>query len=93
MDFIGVMFSADTNDLQGHPPREIYMRWCAYGAFSSHTRLHGSSSYRVPWNYDTETDDTASRALAKFIDAKHRLLPYIYATVSFSSMVIHRMIS
>ncbi|KAG8938944.1 hypothetical protein FRC04_007230 [Tulasnella sp. 424] len=71
--------SHDIGGFEGHPPREIYMRWCAYGAFSSHTRLHGSASYRVPWNYDTENDTSASKALAKFIDAKHRLSPYIYA--------------
>ncbi|KAG8975097.1 hypothetical protein FRC05_006520 [Tulasnella sp. 425] len=57
------------------------MRWCPYGAFSSHTRLHGSSSYRVPWNYDTENDASASKALAKFIDTKHRPSPYMYAAV------------
>ncbi|KAG8958487.1 hypothetical protein FRC05_008841, partial [Tulasnella sp. 425] len=59
------------NGFECHPPREIYMRWRASGAFSSHTRLHGSSSYRVPWNfnYDTENDTSAPKAVAKFIDA------------------------
>ena len=53
------------------------MRWLAFGLFSSHSRLHGSSSYRVPWNYGEQ----ASKVLAKFLDAKHRLMPYLYATV------------
>jgi alpha-glucosidase (family GH31 glycosyl hydrolase) len=45
--------------------------------FSSHSRLHGSGSYRVPWNYGEE----AAKTMAKFIDAKHRLMPYIYDLV------------
>ncbi|KAJ3525219.1 hypothetical protein NM688_g8435 [Phlebia brevispora] len=52
---------------QGHPPPEIYHRWVAYGLFSSHSRLHGSSSYRVPWQYGEE----AATYMAKYLDAKH----------------------
>ncbi|KAL7283205.1 hypothetical protein ACG7TL_002632 [Trametes sanguinea] len=58
----------------GHPPPEIYHRWVAYGLFSSHSRLHGSMSYRVPWQYG----EAAATYMAKFLDAKHRLMPYIY---------------
>ncbi|KAG9081369.1 hypothetical protein FRC06_005614 [Ceratobasidium sp. 370] len=68
--------SHDIGGFEGHPPAEIYMRWLAFGLFSSHSRLHGSSSYRVPWNYGEQ----ASKVLAKFLDAKHRLMPYLYAT-------------
>lgn len=53
------------------------MRWLAYGLFSSHSRLHGSSSYRVPWVYGEE----AAKVLAKYLDAKHRLMPYLYSEV------------
>ena len=63
---------------QGHPPPEIYHRWVAYGLFSSHSRLHGSGSYRVPWQYGEE----AAAYMAKFLDAKHRLMPYLYQLVS-----------
>jgi alpha-glucosidase (family GH31 glycosyl hydrolase) len=45
--------------------------------FSSHSRLHGSGSYRVPWNYGEE----AAQSMAKFLDAKHRLMPYLYNLV------------
>ncbi|OJT14122.1 Alpha-xylosidase [Trametes pubescens] len=58
----------------GHPPPEIYHRWVAYGLFSSHSRLHGSMSYRVPWQYG----EAAATYMAKFLDAKHRLMPYLY---------------
>ncbi|PSR88895.1 hypothetical protein PHLCEN_2v5044 [Hermanssonia centrifuga] len=66
--------SHDIGGFEGHPPPEIYHRWVAYGLFSSHSRLHGSSSYRVPWQYGEE----AATYMAKFIDAKHRLMPYLY---------------
>ncbi|KAG6853200.1 hypothetical protein C0991_006149 [Blastosporella zonata] len=58
----------------GHPPPEIYQRWVAFGLFSSHSRLHGSSSYRVPWNYGED----AAKSMSKFLEAKHRLMPYLY---------------
>jgi alpha-D-xyloside xylohydrolase len=53
---------------------EVYKRWTAFGLLSSHSRLHGSSSYRVPWNYDEE----AVAVLAKFTRLKCSLMPYLY---------------
>ncbi|KAF7965991.1 hypothetical protein HWV62_40515, partial [Athelia sp. TMB] len=66
--------SHDIGGFEGLPPSEIYQRWVAYGLFSSHSRLHGSGSYRVPWNYGEE----AAVTMAKFVEAKHRLMPYIF---------------
>jgi len=66
--------SHDIGGFEGHPPLEIYQRWVAFGLFSSHSRLHGSSSYRVPWNYGED----AANSMSRFIEAKHRLMPYIY---------------
>ncbi|KAL4251673.1 glycosyl hydrolase 31 family protein [Abortiporus biennis] len=66
--------SHDIGGFEGHPPPEIYHRWVAYGLFSSHSRLHGSMSYRVPWQYGEE----AATYMAKFLNAKHRLMPYLY---------------
>ncbi|KAG8745575.1 hypothetical protein FRC10_007753 [Ceratobasidium sp. 414] len=79
--------SHDIGGFEGHPPAEIYMRWLAFGLFSSHSRLHGSSSYRVPWNYGEQ----ASKVLAKFLDAKHRLMPYLYATAIEAHQTGHPM--
>lgn len=56
-------------------PAEIYKRWCAFGLLSSHSRLHGSSSYRVPWRYDEEAVDV----LRHFTRLKCRLMPYLFA--------------
>jgi alpha-D-xyloside xylohydrolase len=52
----------------------VYKRWAAFGLLSSHSRLHGSSSYRVPWAYDQEAVDV----LAKFTKLKCSLMPYLY---------------
>ncbi|TXT04232.1 hypothetical protein VHUM_04230 [Vanrija humicola] len=68
-------WSHDIGGFEGHPPPEIFCRWVAFGLFSSHSRLHGSNSYRVPWNYG----DEATAITAKMVRAKCRLMPYIYA--------------
>ncbi|WP_031095761.1 TIM-barrel domain-containing protein, partial [Streptomyces sp. NRRL S-15] len=49
-------------------------RWLAFGLLSSHSRLHGSSSYRVPWEFGDEAVDVARQ----FTRLKHRLMPYLY---------------
>ena len=45
-------------------------------SLSSHSRLHGSTSYRVPWAYDEE----AVEVVRFFTRLKARLMPYIYKT-------------
>ncbi|MEK8110202.1 TIM-barrel domain-containing protein [Micromonospora sp. M12] len=42
---------------------------------SSHSRLHGSGSYRVPWAYDDEAVDV----LRHFTRLKLSLMPYLAA--------------
>ena len=54
---------------------DVYKRWAAFGLLSSHSRLHGSSSYRVPWLFDEE----ANAVVKKFARLKNRLMPYLYA--------------
>ena len=41
----------------------------------SHSRLHGSHSYRVPWLFDEESVDV----LRTFTHLKLRLMPYLFA--------------
>ncbi len=53
---------------------DVYKRWCAFGLLSSHSRLHGSTSYRVPWLYDEESVDV----VRYFTKLKARLMPYLY---------------
>ena len=43
----GFAFHAhDIGGFEGRPPPDVYHRWVAYGLFSSHSRLHGSHTYR-----------------------------------------------
>ncbi len=68
-------WSHDISGFESTAPADIYKRWCAFGLLSSHSRLHGSSSYRVPWLFD----DEACEVLAFFTKWKCRLMPYLYA--------------
>jgi alpha-D-xyloside xylohydrolase len=56
-------------------PADVYKRWCAFGLMSTHSRLHGSTSYRVPWAYDDEACDV----LKFYTDLKGELMPYLWA--------------
>jgi alpha-D-xyloside xylohydrolase len=68
-------WSHDIGGFEGTPPVAVYKRWIAFGLMSSHSRLHGSSSYRVPWNYDEEACDV----LRFFTKLKCRLMPYLFS--------------
>jgi alpha-D-xyloside xylohydrolase len=69
-------WSHDIGGFEGMPRADIYKRWLAFGLMSSHSRLHGSWSHRVPWLFDEESVDVC-RA---FTNLKCRLMPYIYAS-------------
>ena len=68
-------WSHDIGGFEGNPPPAVYKRWIQFGLMSSHSRLHGSSSYRVPWLVDEESCDV----LRAFTRLKHQLMPYLYA--------------
>lgn len=68
-------WSHDIGGFEGKPPAAVYKRWLAFGLLSSHSRLHGSTSYRVPWNYDEEACDV----LRRFTRLKCSLMPSLYA--------------
>jgi alpha-D-xyloside xylohydrolase len=67
-------WSHDIGGFEGTPPESLYKRWVAFGLLSSHSRLHGSSSYRVPWVYGDEAVDV----LRHFTKLKSRLMPYLF---------------
>jgi alpha-D-xyloside xylohydrolase len=67
-------WSHDIGGFEQTASADVYKRWAAFGLLSSHSRLHGSSSYRVPWLYDAEAVDV----LAKFTRLKCSLMPYLY---------------
>ncbi|WP_329206378.1 alpha-xylosidase [Streptomyces sp. NBC_00683] len=67
-------WSHDIGGFEGTPDPAVFKRWLAFGLLSSHSRLHGSSSYRVPWEFGEEAVDVARQ----FTRLKHRLMPYLY---------------
>jgi alpha-D-xyloside xylohydrolase len=68
-------WSHDIGGFEGNPPPALYKRWVAFGLLSSHSRLHGSGSFRVPWLVDEESVDV----LRFFTKLKQRLMPYLWA--------------
>ena len=66
-------WSHDIGGFEDDGSADLYKRWVAFGLLSSHSRLHGSGSYRVPWNYDEEACDV----LRFFVKLKLRLMPYL----------------
>jgi alpha-D-xyloside xylohydrolase len=75
-------FSHDIGGFEAEASPDVYKRWCAFGLMSTHSRLHGSSSYRVPWLYEEDTPDNPENACAVlrfFTKLKGRLMPYLFA--------------
>lgn len=68
-------WSHDISGFESTATPDLYKRWAAFGLMSTHSRLHGSGSYRVPWLFDEEANDV----VAFFTKLKCRLMPYIYA--------------
>ena len=67
-------WSHDIGGFESQSTADVYKRWCAFGLLSTHSRLHGSNSYRVPWNYDEESVDV----VRYFTQLKASLMPYLY---------------
>lgn len=67
-------WSHDIGGFESKASAAVYKRWVAFGLMSSHSRLHGSTSYRVPWLYDEE----ATPVLRHFTRLKCRLMPYLW---------------
>jgi alpha-D-xyloside xylohydrolase len=66
-------WSHDIGGFEGTPNASLFKRWLAFGLLSSHSRLHGSGSYRVPWSVDEESAEVCRF----FTELKSRLMPHI----------------
>jgi alpha-D-xyloside xylohydrolase len=66
-------WSHDISGFNDTATPDLYKRWVAFGLLSSHSRLHGSSSARMPWLFDEEAVDV----LRFFNDLKKYLMPYL----------------
>ncbi|KAK0643873.1 glycoside hydrolase family 31 protein [Cercophora newfieldiana] len=80
-------WSVDIGGFEGYPDPWIYKRWVAWGLLCSHSRLHGSNSYRVPWTVDDDdaSPEGCSATLAKWTHLKARLMPYLFAQAQEST--------
>lgn len=74
-------WSHDIGGFEQSATPDLYKRWVAFGLLSSHSRLHGSTSYRVPWLFDEESVDV----LRHFTKLKLRLMPYLFGQAVQSS--------
>ncbi|MFC3298447.1 alpha-xylosidase [Arthrobacter agilis] len=75
-------WSHDIGGFEGSPDPAVFKRWLAFGLLSSHSRLHGSTSYRVPWAFDTGEEPAGQSAVdvtRTFARLKLSLMPYLYA--------------
>lgn len=66
-------WSHDISGFNDTATPDLYKRWVAFGLLSSHSRLHGHASARVPWIFDDESVDV----LRFFNDLKTKLMPYL----------------
>lgn len=68
-------WSHDIGGFETEASPAVFKRWIAFGLLSSHSRLHGSKGYRVPWAYDEESVEV----LRFFTQLKLSLMPYLFA--------------
>ena len=66
-------WSHDISGFNDTAPPDLYKRWTAFGLLSSHSRLHGASSARMPWLFDPES----IAVLRFFRNLKLQLMPYL----------------
>ena len=81
-------WSHDIGGFEGaFPDPAVYKRWVAFGMLGSHSRLHGSTVYRVPWLFDEEDEkngvalvpgQTAVDVVREFTKLKLELMPYVF---------------
>lgn len=68
-------WSHDISGFNDTASPDLYKRWVAFGLLSSHSRLHGASSARMPWLFDDEACD-----VLRFFNAlKTHIMPYLHA--------------
>ncbi len=70
-------WSHDIGGFEGTPNPAVFKRWLAFGLLSSHSRLHGNESVRVPWSIDEE----AVAVTRTFVNLKKKLHPYLVETM------------
>jgi alpha-D-xyloside xylohydrolase len=77
-------WSHDAGGFVERAPRELYRRWLAFAALTSHTRCHGAPP-REPWEYD----DAFVGDFRRTIEMRYALMPYLYAQARAASDAGH----
>ena len=83
-------FSFWSHFIGGFPyatPEDLYRRWLAFGALTSHSRCHGRPPTE-PWEYGEEFTDDFRRT----VEMRYRLMPYVYAQAVHASREGHPML-
>jgi alpha-D-xyloside xylohydrolase len=76
-------WSHDISGFEMTAAPDVYKRWVQFGLLSSHSRLHGSTSYRVPWLFGEEAVDV----VREFTKLKCRLMPYLFNSAVESTVL------
>ena len=66
-------WSHDISGFEASATPDLYRRWTQFGLLSSHSRYHGSTTYKVPWLYGEKSVENTRR----FTHLKLQLLPYL----------------
>jgi alpha-D-xyloside xylohydrolase len=73
-------WSHDAGGFVGKTSEDLYLRWLAFSALTSHSRCHGMAP-KEPWNYSPEFMDR----FRKIVEMRYRLMPYLWAQAHDSS--------
>ncbi|MDR2403379.1 MAG: alpha-xylosidase [Spirochaetaceae bacterium] len=74
-------WSHDISGFENTATPDLFKRWVAFGLLSTHSRLHGNHSYRMPWYFDEE----ACEVLRFFAELKNTLMPYLFSCAVLST--------
>lgn len=66
-------WSHDISGFEASATPDLYRRWTQFGLLSSHSRYHGSTTYKVPWLYGEKSVENTK----KYTNLKLKLLPYL----------------
>jgi alpha-D-xyloside xylohydrolase len=80
-------WSHDVGGFVNRAPRDLYRRWLAFGALTSHVRTHGAPP-REPWEYDEAFTADFRRAM----ELRYALMPYIVAQAKVNAAKGHPML-
>jgi len=73
-------WSHDVGGFVAKTPEDLYLRWAAFGALSSHMRSHGQPP-KEPYAYS----EKALNTFREILNMRYQLMPYIYAQAKHSA--------